>query len=122
MDEENRKLASDLSFAEFVRDQARDAGQVTFKKMFGEYAIYYDGKVVALVCDNQLFIKPTVRGRATIGDVVEASPFPGAKAYFLIGEQLDDRQCIARIIHDTASELPTPRPVKRKVKRKSSGD
>jgi hypothetical protein len=25
----------------------------------GEYAIYCNGKVVALVCDNQLFVKPT---------------------------------------------------------------
>ncbi|MCC3506339.1 MAG: TfoX/Sxy family protein [Microcoleus sp. PH2017_19_SFW_U_A] len=52
-------MSSDLSFVEYILDQINQAGQVSFKKMFGEYAIYCDEKVVALVCDNQLFIKPT---------------------------------------------------------------
>jgi DNA transformation protein and related proteins len=85
-------MASDLNFVEYVRDQINGAGEVSFKKMFGEYAIYYDNKVVALVCDNQLFVKPTVGGRSLIEQVVEAPPYPGAKPYFLIGEQLDDRE------------------------------
>jgi DNA transformation protein and related proteins len=55
-------MASDLNFVEYVRDRINEAGEVSFKKMFGEYAIYYDNKVVALVCDNQLFVKPTVGG------------------------------------------------------------
>jgi hypothetical protein len=37
--------------------------------MFGEYAIYCDGKVVALVCDDQFFLEPTAAGRALLGRV-----------------------------------------------------
>jgi TfoX/Sxy family transcriptional regulator of competence genes len=37
----------------------KDAGAISYRYMFGEYAIYCDGKVVALVCDNQLFVKPS---------------------------------------------------------------
>jgi TfoX/Sxy family transcriptional regulator of competence genes len=55
-------MASDLSFVKYVRDQINADGQISFRKMFGEYAIYYGEKVVALVCDNQLFVKPTVAG------------------------------------------------------------
>jgi TfoX/Sxy family transcriptional regulator of competence genes len=62
-------MASDKSFVEFIVDQIDNAGQITFKKMFGEYAVYCKDKVVALVCDNQLFVKPTEEGRAFIGDV-----------------------------------------------------
>ena len=50
-------MATDKSFLEFIADQIENVGQITFKQMFGEYALYCDGKVVALVCDNQLFIK-----------------------------------------------------------------
>ena len=35
--------------------------------MFGEYAIYCDEQVVALVCDNQLFVEITPPGRASVG-------------------------------------------------------
>jgi DNA transformation protein and related proteins len=107
-------MASDLSFVEYVRDQINGAGQISFKKMFGEYAIYYDEKVIALVCNNQLFIKPTASGRSMLGSVVEAPPYPGAKPHFLIGEQLDDQQWLTNLIRLTASEVPAPKPKKAK--------
>ena len=109
-------MASDLNFVEYIRDQINSDGQVSCKKMFGEYAIYYGEKVVALVCDNQLFVKPTVGGRSLIGSVVEAPPYPGAKPYFLISEQLDDRSWLSGLMQVTASEVPAPKPKKPKVK------
>jgi TfoX/Sxy family transcriptional regulator of competence genes len=105
-------MASDLNFVEYVRDQTSGAGQVSFRKMFGEYAIYCDGKVVALVCENQLFVKPTIGGRAMMGKVVEASPYPGAKPHFLIGEQLDDHKLMSSLVRATARELTAPIPKK----------
>jgi len=103
-------MASDLSFVEYVRDQMHGAGAVTFRKMFGEYALYVDEKVVALVCDNQLFVKPTASGRALLGAVTEAPPYPGAKPQLLITEQLEDQQLIVELIRATAAKLPTPKP------------
>lgn len=103
-------MASDLSFVEYVRDQMHGAGAVTFKKMFGEYALYIDEKIVALVCDNQLFVKPTAAGRALLGDVTEAPPYPGAKPQLLITEQLEDQQLIVELMRATAAELPLPKP------------
>lgn len=105
-------MASDASFIEYVRDQMQGAGQVTFRKMFGEYALYCDGKVVALVCDNQVFIKPTVVGRAMLGSVTEAPPYPGAKPHFQLGEELDDPPFMAELIRKMVSELPLPVPKK----------
>jgi DNA transformation protein and related proteins len=107
-------MTSDSNFVEYVCDCLNGAGQVSFKKMFGEYAIYCEGKVVALVCDNQLFIKPTAAGRAIIGSVVEAPPYLGAKPYFLIGEQLDNAEWMSNLIRSTVNELPAPKPKKPK--------
>ena len=60
-------MASDPNFVEYVCYQIGRAGAITHRRMFGEYAVYYDGKVVALVCDNQFFIKPTNAARAFMG-------------------------------------------------------
>jgi TfoX/Sxy family transcriptional regulator of competence genes len=103
-------MASDVAFIEFVVDQMSDAGCMASRKMFGEYAIYCDAKVVALVCDNQLFVKPTGRGRVYIGDVVEAPPYPGAKPYFLVEDRLEDREWLSELIRLTTQELPDPKP------------
>ena len=114
-------MASDLSFAEYVRDQMRGAGHVTFKKMFGEYAMYLDEKVVALVCDNQLFIRPTEDGRDFLGRVTEGAPYPGAKPHFLIAEELEDQELVAELTRRTALALPAPKPKKRKPKPAATG-
>ncbi len=111
-------MASDLDFVEFVVDQMENAGAITYRKMFGEYALYCEGKVVALVCDNQLFVKPTKAGRSFIGNVVKAPPYPGAKPSFLIEEQLEDKDWISSLVRLTEKELPKPKP-KKKSKRKS---
>jgi len=105
-------MASDPELIQFIVDQMRDAGPVTFRKMFGEYAIYCQDKVVALVCDNQLFVKPTEPGRQYIGPVVESQPYPGAKPHFLIEDQLEDREWITRLIYITTQALPEAKPKK----------
>ena len=109
-------MASDKSFIEFIVDQMGNAGFISHKKMFGEYAIYCDGKVVALVCDNQLFIKPTEGGRTYIGNIVEAAPYPGAKLYFLIEDAFEDREWISGLIKITAQELPVPKQKRSKAR------
>ena len=107
-------MASALAFVEYVCDQVGASGTITFRKMFGEYAIYCDGKVVALVCDNQLFVKPTSAGRSFVKQVTEAPPYPGAKDHFLIGDELDDREWISNLIRITDRGLPAPKPKKTK--------
>ncbi|TFH34683.1 MAG: TfoX family protein [Bacteroidia bacterium] len=114
-------MATDKSFMEFIVDQINSAGLVTYRMMFGEYVVYSDGKVFGLVCDNKLFIKPTEGGRAFIGNVTEAPPYPGAKNSFLIEEKLDDRQWLSELVRITARELPEPKPKKKAKDKRVKG-
>lgn len=106
-------MASDARFVEYVTDQIDRAGEMSSRKMFGEYALYCNKKVVALICDNRLFVKPTDGGREYIGDVVEAPAYPGAKPSFLIEEKLDDRRWLTELIRITEKELSEPGPRKK---------
>jgi len=111
-------MASDLSFVQFIADQVEHAGVISYRNMFGEYVLYCEGKVVALICDNQLFVKPTKAGKSFIGNVVEAPPYPGAKLSFLIEEQIEDKAWISQLIKLTEKELPAPKPKKRPKRKK----
>jgi TfoX/Sxy family transcriptional regulator of competence genes len=111
-------MASDKSFVEFVADQIENAGEITYRYMFGEYGIYANGKIFGLICDNQLFVKPTEAGRSFIQDPKEAPPYPGAKNSFLIGDQIEDREWLSELIRRTVAELPEPKPKKKKAKKK----
>ena len=105
-------MASDQKFVDYVIDQIENAGEITAKKMFGEYGIYSDGKIFGLICDNKLFIKPTKSGQEVIGDVVEAPPYKGAKPYFLIEDKLEDREWLSELVRISVKELPPPKPKK----------
>jgi TfoX/Sxy family transcriptional regulator of competence genes len=108
-------MPSSQSTVDFLLEQMGEAGLVSARKMFGEYAIYCDGRVIALVCDDNLFVKPTEAGRAFIKEVKEAPPYPGAKPYFSIsGEKWDDSEWLSQLIKLTTAEVPLPKPKKRK--------
>ena len=112
-------MASDESFVTYVCDQMAGAGHISSRQMFGEYAIYCGVKVVALVCGNQLFIKPTPAGKTAIRHPVERVPYPAAKPHYLVTDRLDDQDWLALVVAATAHDLPEPKPKKLKAARKS---
>ena len=88
---------------------------VTYKKMFGEFGLYCDGKFFGSICDDRLFIKPTEDGRAFIGNVVEATPYPGARPSLLIEDKIEDAEWLSELVKITARALPMPKPKKAKT-------
>lgn len=108
-------MATKQSTVEYLTEQMSGAGAIRSRKMFGEYAIYCNDRVVALVCDEKLYVKPTKAGKDLIGSIEEAPPYPGAKPYFYIsGDYWEDRDLLSQLIAKTAEELPLPKPKKKK--------
>ena len=107
-------MASNQDFVNFVLEQIKGSGEISAKKMFGEYALYSDAKIFALICDDKLFVKPTASGRAVIGEVLEAVPYEGAKPSFLIEDKVEDSDWLSELVRITVNELPQPKPKKKK--------
>ena len=102
-------MASKQGTVDFLLDQLADAGAATAKKMFGEYGVYLNGKMIAMVCDDRLFFKPTLPGRALGPDLAEAPPYPGAKPCLLVPEdEWDNREWLTDLARATANALPIP--------------
>ena len=113
-------MSSDKTFADFIIGQLRNCGVINYKKMFGEYALYMSGKMFALICDDQLFIKPTAQGRQLLATVTKAQPYPQAKPWYLIdSDLLEDRDGLTILARATADALPVPVKKPRKVAKKS---
>lgn len=114
-------MASSIDFVEYVCEQLKIAGEITYKRMFGEYGLYCNEKFFALICEDQLFVKPTVEGRQILEqynqEVIEESPYPGAKPHFVL-EHLEDKDLIRTFIRTTYEVLPFPKPKKSKKEKK----
>jgi TfoX/Sxy family transcriptional regulator of competence genes len=73
-----KKMATSKDFAEYILDQVGDERART-RAMFGEYALYYDEKVVALLCDNIVYVKQTESSEELLAENEQGHPYPGAK-------------------------------------------
>ena len=103
-------MASSSDTVQYIVDQVGLGRRLSSKKMFGEFALYLDEKIVALVCDDQLFLKPTDQAKVFLGRVKLAPPYPGAKDYFLLADELDDPDRLKEAVLITAKALPEPKP------------
>ena len=111
-------MSTTREYADYAADQLSGAGNVTLRKMFGDYGVYLNGKFMGVLCDNQLYIKPTGAGKAVLPDAEEAPPFEGARPWLMAGS-LDDRELMTRFLIASFEELPWQKPKKKRPSRGS---
>ena len=79
-------MATQKETVQFILEKLRDPKRFSARAMFGEYALYADGKVVALICDDRLYVK-ILPASAELEDLCEKGrPYPGAKPHYLVEE------------------------------------
>lgn len=84
--------------------------------MFGEYALYADEKVVALICDNLLHVKILPASQTLASQCEQGAPYPGARPHYIVEEgQLSTIGNLSAILEAIAASLPEQ---KKKAKRK----
>ena len=106
-------MASNPDLVQYLADQCGGAGEIFVKKMFGDYGVYCDGKIVGLICDDCFYLKPTDVVRPLLRTVEMRPPYEGAKDYFLIAD-VDDRDYLSALVRATCNALPEPKPKKKK--------
>ena len=107
-------MATQLETIDFILDKLGDRKTFTTRAMFGEYALYANGKVVALVCDDQLYVK-ILSASAALEKICEKdAPYPGAKPHNVVEEsQLAEFEDLPLILRAIAKTLPAKKVKKR---------
>ncbi len=107
-------MACNKDLVQYIIDQCSDAGEITVKKMFGDYGIYCDGKLFGLICDDRLYIKPTEAVRPLLLEYELRAPYEGAKDYFYI-TNIDNSDYLSMLVKETCKALPFPKSKKKKI-------
>lgn len=102
-------MASQRETVDHVLDMAGLGARLAARRMFGEYGIYLDGTMVALVCDDRLYLKPTPATAADTARLPAAAPYPNAKPHPQADALLDDPPRLRALLLATAAALPAPR-------------
>lgn len=110
-------MATSAATIDHLIDILSGTGVLSARKMFGEYALYLDGTIVAFVCDDTLFIKPTPGALALLPNAEKGPAYPGSKDYIVGSDLLDDPDLCIRALRAVATDAPTPKPKKPKIAR-----
>jgi TfoX/Sxy family transcriptional regulator of competence genes len=101
-------MATQKATVDFILAKLRDSKRFSVRVMFGEYALYADGTVVALICDNLLYVKIVPASKELEPLCEQGPPYPGAKPYYIVEEgQLSSLENLPAILTAIAKTNPT---------------
>ena len=101
-------MASSKEYFDFIKEQLSGLEGVTYRKMMGEYIIYYQGKVTGGIYDDRFLVKPVKAARALMPEAVCEIPYEGAGEMLLVDE-VDNRQFLEELFQAMYEELPAPK-------------
>lgn len=105
-------MACTEDYINFVCSQLEGVGQVRAKRMFGEWGIYVDEKMVMMVCDNIAYVRQVPEIAELMRDAECGFPYPGAKEHYIL--DVDHRDQARQVAKVLAEVLPYPKSRKKK--------
>lgn len=97
-------MASSIAVVEYLVDNIFECGEITYKKMFGDYCIYIDGKVLGFLCDDVFYVKRTKIGEERFPELEKGYPYKGASLYPIL--DIEDREFLITYINTIKAYLP----------------
>ncbi len=98
-------MASTREYLEFVLDQLSELDEVSFRRMMGEYILYYRGRIFGGIYDDRLLVKPVPTAVQLMPDATTEPPYDGAKEMILV-DDVDDREFLCTLVKSMWEELP----------------
>lgn len=106
-------MATTVEYIEYVCEQIREIGDIRYKKMFGEYMIYVNDKPVAIVCDNNTFVKKLDCIKELMENAEVGVPYNGAKEHYIL--DIDNSEFCKNVLIEIEKVTPVPKPRRKKL-------
>ena len=100
-------MATSKDYIDFVLEQVKDFGDVTARKMFGEYMVYFSSKPILLVCDNTVFIKILPDTSKIMENAERGFPYDGAKEHYIL--DIENTELVKKVSEILEPITPVPK-------------
>lgn len=107
-------MATSKEYYDYIMENLQKTGEVSARKMMGEYLVYYRGKLVGDICDNCLLLKPTESVLRLMPDAERAYPYEGSKTLMAVVEDVENTGLMTEVLNAMYEELPEPKKSVRK--------
>ena len=101
-------------FNEYVREIFSEFGDIVIKPMMGGYLVYYNGKLIGDICDDELFLKRTPTSDRLLAESELRYPYEGSKTLMHVFDRFEDTDLVAELMEGMYAELPEKKAKKAK--------
>ena len=101
-------------YNEYVYESFSTNGDIVIKPMMGGYLVYYNGKLIGDICNNELFLKRTPTSDKLLTGSELRYPYEGSKTLMYVFDSFDDKALIQELLDGMYAELPEKKPKKAK--------
>ena len=101
-------MASSKEYLDYIMEQLSELDEVSYRKMMGEYIIYYRGKIVGGIYDDRFLVKPVNAALKLLQNAARELPYEGAKEMLLV-DKTDDKDLLRNLLDAMYDELPAPK-------------
>lgn len=102
-------MATSTEARDYIVENLSKAGDISTRKMMGEYLVYFKGKLVGNICDNCLYLKPTDSALRLLPDAERDYPYDGSKTLMIVVDNVENTERMSAVLHAMYEELPAPK-------------
>ena len=101
-------------FNEYIRESFSAVGDIVIRAMMGGYLLYFNGKLIGDICNNELFLKRTPTSDRLLAGSELRYPYEGSKTLMHVFDRFEDTELITELLEGMYAELPEKKPKKAK--------
>ena len=90
-------------------EQLSNLDGIYYRRMMGEYIIYYRDKIAAYICDGRFLVRPVPSARKILPDAELDAMMEGGKKKLLRVDDVDNREFLRELLESMYEELPAPK-------------
>ena len=95
-------MATTKDYKDFILDELSLLDGITYRKMMGEYLLYYNEVLFGGIYDNRLLVKIVESNKKY--NMRQSIPYDGAKPMYLV-DDVNNKESLRNIILDTCKDL-----------------
>lgn len=99
-------MATSKEYYEYITENLNKVGEITTRKMMGEYCVYYKSKLIGDICDNTFLIKQTKISLKFFGENEKAYPYEGSKTLMIVVDDAENTELLRQVFDGMYDELP----------------
>lgn len=99
-------MSTTKDFHDYILECLGSQGDVSTRKMMGEYLIYYKGKLIGDICDNTLLFKITPTSEVLLAECEKAYPYEGSKTLMHVVDNFENTDLMQTVMETLYEELP----------------